>query len=168
MSPIIKVLNFRIITIILVCCYHFVCFGQDTTLQNRNKEAIIKYLDAVINTHNLDLKVEFFATDYIWHTMDGKDVHSNLDSGHTAILRWLFSAIPDVHYNIDNIVAGGDMVGVNTTVTGTARSEMFGLPIAKKKVRYNQMFFYRLKDGKITDQWEVIDPAAIKTQLEKK
>jgi predicted ester cyclase len=49
-------------------------------------------------------------------------------------------------------VAEGDVVAVNTTATGTAKSEMFGLSAAQKKVRYKQMFFYRLEDGKITDQ----------------
>jgi predicted ester cyclase len=45
---------------------------------------------------------------------------------------------------------------------------MFGLPAAQKKVRYKQMFFYRLKDGKITDQWEVVDAGGLKAQLETK
>ncbi len=100
--------------------------------------------------------------------MDGKDVHSRQDSGHIAIKRWLFTAIPDIHYTIDHMAAEGDIVAVNTTATGTARSEMFGLPAAQKKVRYKQMFFYRLKDGKITDQWEVVDAGGLKAQLETK
>jgi predicted ester cyclase len=97
--------------------------------------------------------------------MEGKEVNSSQDSGHTAILRWLFNAIPDVHYTIDKIEAGGEMVGLSATAIGTARSEMFGLPVGIKSVRFNQMFFYRLRDGKITDQWEVVDADNIKAQL---
>ncbi len=57
------------------------------------------------------------------------------------------------------------MVAVNTTATGTAKSEMFGLPAGQKKVRYKQLFFYRLKDNKITEQWDVVDLDGLKAQL---
>ncbi|MFN8259252.1 MAG: ester cyclase [Bacteroidales bacterium] len=158
---------FSIIIFILFYSNPIPFFGQNNTLIN-NKKVIIRYIDVVINDHNLSRKGEFFSSDYVLHTMEGKDVRSTQDSLHNSMLGWLFKAIPDVHYNIDNIVAGGDMVGVNTTATGTARCEMFGLPAAQKKVRYNQMFIYLLKDGKIIDQWEVIDPEGLKAQLEAK
>jgi predicted ester cyclase len=145
MSPKFFTLWVRVGLIVLFHFCQFSSFGQDTVLLNNNKKVITKYFDVVINDHNLTRKGEFFHTDYIWHTMDGKDVHSGQDSGHIVILRWLFNAIPDVHYTIDNIEAGGEMVGVSSTAIGTARSDMFGLPAAQKKVRYKQMFFYRLK-----------------------
>lgn len=148
------------------CC--FPSFGQDATLLDNNKKVITKYFEVVINDHNLNRKGEFFQADYILHTMDGKEVHSTQDSLHNSMLRWLFAAIPDVYYNIDNIVTGGDMIGITTTATGTARSEMFGLAVGQKKVSYKQMFFYLLKDGKIAEQWEVVDPDGLKAQLEKK
>lgn len=168
MSPNLKILCFRVSTVVLLYLCHLPSFGQNTTLLNNNKKVITKYFDAVINAHNLDRRSEFFPKDYIWHTMEGKDIHSNQDSGHIATKRWLFTAIPDVRYTIDNMVAEGDMVAVNTTATGTARSEMFGLPAAQKKVRYKQMFFYRLKDSKIIEQWEVVDTGGLKAQLEAK
>jgi steroid delta-isomerase-like uncharacterized protein len=99
--------------------------------------------------------------------MNGTDSRRDQDSAHISILRWLFTAIPDVHYAIDHIVAERDIVALNTTVTGTAKSEMFGLPAAQKKVRFKSMFFYRLKDGKITEEWEVVDLAFLNEQLSK-
>jgi predicted ester cyclase len=159
------VLSYRITTTLLCLC-SFTSFGQDNKTQITNKEIITSYFDEVINDHNLNKRGEFFPADYIWHTMDGKEVRSTQDSAHIATKRWLFTAIPDVHYTIDNIVAEGDMVAVNTTATGTAKSDMFGLPAAQKKVRYKQMFFYRLKDGKITEQWEVVDTGGLRSQLE--
>ena len=94
-------------------------------------------------------------------------VHSSQDSSHVSTLRWLYIAIPDVHYTIDNAIVEGDIVAVNSSVTGTAKSEMFGLPAAQKKVRFKQMFFFRLKNKKITEEWEVVDVDGIKTQLAK-
>lgn len=155
----------RICVVVLICFSSSRSFGQEVGILEKNKGVIIKYLEVVINGHNLEKKPDFFKEDYVWHRLDGTGVKNNLDSSHTSTLRWLFSAIPDVKYSIDNIEAGGDMVGISTTASGTARGEMFGLPTSRKKVVYRQMFFYLLKDGKITDQWEVVDVDAIKTQL---
>lgn len=149
----------------LLCLYSLPLSGQNTATQNSNRKTITKYFERVINTHNPDGLKEFFSPDYSWHTMDGKDVRSSRDSGHIATLRWLFSAIPDVVYRIDHIVAEGDLVAVNTSASSTARSEMFGLPAAQKKITYQQMFFYRLKKGRITELWEAVDTGGIKDRL---
>lgn len=157
--------QFRGITVLALCAFLTSGLAQDSILLRKNKELITRYIDIVINGHDLSKKGDFFKTDYIWHTMDGRDVNSSRDSGHTAILRWLFSAIPDVHYTIDKIEAGGEMVGVSATGSGIANREMFGLTAGKRKVRFTQMFIYRIKDGKITEQWEVVDSDAITAQL---
>ncbi|ULQ57108.1 ester cyclase [Flavihumibacter rivuli] len=157
----------RFSIIVLLVYFHSTAFGQATKLSNQNKQMINKYFEVVINAHNLDRKGNFFQPDYTWHTMDGKTTQSSQDTSHNATLRWLFSAIPDVHYTIDHILAEEDMVAVNTTATGLAKSELFGLPAGLKKVRYQQMFFYRLKDGKIAEQWEVVDRDGLMEQLGK-
>lgn len=110
---------------------------------------------------------EFFSENYIWHQMNGTDIRSSEDSAHMAMLRFLYRAIPDIRYTIDNAVGEGDMIAVNSTVTGTAKSEMFGLPAGQKKVRFKQMFFFRLANNKITEEWEVVDIDGMKAQLAK-
>ena len=129
--------------------------------------AITRYLNEVINGQKLNRLGEFFSRDYIWHQMNGIDVHSSQDSSHVSMLRFIYLAMPDIHYTIDNVIVEGDMVAVNSNVTGTAKSEMFGLPAAQKKVRFKQMFFFRLKNNKITEEWEVVDLDGLKTQLAK-
>lgn len=161
-------LSFRAITAILFFCCYLPSSGQDTSLLNTNKKAVVRYFDEVINIHNLNRMGEFFVPDYIWHQMNGTDIRRSQDSSHISTLRWLFAAIPDVHYTVDNVVAEGDMVALNTTVTGTVKSEMFGLPNAQKKVRFKQMFFFRLANSKITEEWEVADVDGMKAQLAKK
>jgi predicted ester cyclase len=57
------------------------------------------------------------------------------------------------------------MVAVNSTVTGTGKGEFFGLPASQKKVYFKQMFFFRLENNNIKEEWEVVDVAGIKEQL---
>ena len=160
-------LFFSVVTVLLFFFWHLPSLGQHTSLPNANKKTITKYFDEVINTQKLNRMGEFFSLDYIWHQMNGTDVRSSQDSSHVSMLRFIYTAIPDIHYTIDNAVVEGDMVAVNSTVTGTAKSEMFGLPTAQKKVRFKQMFFFRLKNNKITEEWEIVDVDGLKAQLAK-
>jgi steroid delta-isomerase-like uncharacterized protein len=162
-----QALSFRIIIAIPFSFCFLTSFGQHTDLQNENRKTVIGYFDEVVNIQKLNRIWDFFSRDYIWHQMNGTDVRSSQNSSHVSMLRFIFTAIPDLHYTIDNAIAEGDMVAVNSTVTGTANSEMFGLPAAQKKVRFKQMFFFRLNNNKITEEWEVVDGDGLKAQLAK-
>ena len=160
-------MTLRIITVILFYSLYLPAAGQDTTMLSTNKKTIARYFNEVINRHKLDRIDEFFSPDFTWHQMNGTETRLSEDSSHTAMKRWLFTAIPDVHYTLDHITAEGDMVAINTTVTGIAKAEMFGLPAAEKKVRFRQMFFYRFYHNKIIEQWEVVDVDGLKAQIAK-
>lgn len=159
--------SFRAITLSLFFFWYLPSFGQGTSMLNDNKKTITRYFDEVINAQKLNRMGEFFSTDYIWHQMNGTDIRSIQDSSHVSTLRFVYTAIPDIHYTIDYAIAEGDMVAINSTVTGTAKSEMFGFPASQKKVRFKQMFFFRLKNNKITEEWEVVDLDGLKDQLAK-
>lgn len=158
---------FSSLIILLLTFSQLSSFGQDGSLTSANKEILIKYFDEGVNMHNLNRLNEYFSQDYIWHQMNGTDSHSRQDSSHIAALRFIYMAIPDIQYTIINMVAEGDMIAVNSTVTGTAKSEMFGLPAAQKKISFKQMFFFRFVKNKIKEEWEVADVDGIKTQLAK-
>ena len=161
----VRFLSIKVVGTLLFYLWCLPSFGQDAKQLKNNKETIVRYFDEVINQQKLDRINDFFAQDFIWHQMNGKDSRGNNDTSHTATKRWLFNAIPDVHYTVDHITAEGDMVALNTTVTGTARAELFGLPAGLKKVRFRQMFFYKLNNNKIAEQWEVVDVDGLKAQL---
>ncbi|MBD2705724.1 ester cyclase [Spirosoma sp. BT702] len=99
--------------------------------------------------------------------MDGKDTHSSQDSSHVASLKYILKAIPDIHYTIDKMVSEEDIVAVNSIATGIIKDGFMGIPASQKKVRFKQMFFFRLANNKIIEEWEVVDVAGIKDQLSK-
>jgi predicted ester cyclase len=162
-----KSLSLKVITIVLFYFWQLPSFGQHASLQNATRKTITRYFEEVVNTQKLNRMGEFFSRDYIWHQMNGTDIRSSQDSSHISMLRFIYTAIPDIHYTIDNAIVERDMVAVNSTVTGTAKSEMFGLPAAHKKVRFKQMFFFRLVSDKTTEEWEVVDIDGLKAQLAK-
>jgi len=139
--------------------YSFALFGQDNLPKSTNKEVVQKWFD-MVNKHDLSEMNKVFATDYIWHTMDGKEIHSLQDSSHIVFLRSVLRAVPNFHYEIVSIISEGDIVAVNTIFTGAVQS-----PSGQKNFNVKQMFFYRLSGGLITEEWEALDTDLMKKQM---
>jgi predicted SnoaL-like aldol condensation-catalyzing enzyme len=134
-------------------------FGQSKKSKNTNKEVVQKWFD-MVNRHDISEMKQIFAADYIWHTMDGKDIRSSQDSSHAVFLRFLLRANPASRYEIISIINEGDLVAVNTILTGKAQS-----PSGEKDINVKQMFFYRLSGGLITEEWEALDTDLMKKQM---
>jgi steroid delta-isomerase-like uncharacterized protein len=77
----------------------------------------------------------------------------------------LLEAFPDLHLTVEDIIAEGDKVVVRNTVTGTHRGEYMGLPPTGKSVTYNEIFIFRIVDGRIAETWGVVDVLSQMKQL---
>lgn len=76
-----------------------------------------------------------------------------------------FSAFPDWHETIEDIIAEGDRVWVRITYTGTHRGEFMGLAPTGKKVTSRAVDIYRVVDGKLAEYWNVTDNVGIFRQI---
>lgn len=130
-----------------------------------NKDVAIKYFNEVVNHKNLDLISAIFSQDYLSHGMDGKDVHSIQDNSLISFLKYFFRAFPDIQYTIDHIIAEEDIVAIDLTATGTQRDEFLGHAASLKRIRFKEMYFFRILKNRIVEGWGLPDVAAIKRQI---
>jgi len=77
----------------------------------------------------------------------------------------LLRGLPDLHLQIEDLIAEGDKVVMRATVTGTHRGEYMSLPPTGKPITYNEIFIWRLAGGQITEMWGVVDVFAQLKQL---
>ena len=77
----------------------------------------------------------------------------------------LGTAFPDLHIAIEDEIREGDKVACRTVVTGTHLGEYMGLGPTGKKITYNEIFIFRLVDGRIAETWGVVDFASQLRQL---
>ncbi len=74
------------------------------------------------------------------------------------VITGLRTAFPDLHFEIHEMLADGDIVAFRSTMTGT-HTGMFRmgigptLPATGRRVSVPHMHFVRLKNGKATDLW---------------
>ena len=52
-----------------------------------------------------------------------------------------------------DIVAGGDTVALRFVVEATHEGELLGIAPTGRRVRWDAVDVYRLKDGKISEEW---------------
>ncbi len=89
---------------------------------------------------------------------EGRDTIINLTQGYRA-------AFPDMGFEILHCVAEGDLVATRGRGTGTHRGELMGIAPTGKRVAVEIMYFMRVVNGKIAEEWEVFDQLDFMRQL---
>jgi steroid delta-isomerase-like uncharacterized protein len=77
----------------------------------------------------------------------------------------LFSAFPDWHWEVRNLVVDGDHIAGHFTVTGTHRGAFQGIEATGRRVTISEFTFYRLEDGKFAEVWDHADMDAVMRQI---
>jgi predicted ester cyclase len=128
-----------------------------------NIEIVREYTERVFNAHNPALASEYVTPDVKWHggtlgTVEGVE-------GLVGLLQGFIGALPDLNAQEQEIVADGDTVAVRFVVEATHQGDLLGIPPTGRPVRWDAVDVYRLKDGKITEEWAADDLTAILHQV---
>jgi predicted ester cyclase len=86
-------------------------------------------------------------------------------SGYRAMLEQDFANIPDLHFNIELLVADPPTIASRLRFDCTPKGKFLGLDVNGKRVAFTENVFYQFRDGRIEQVWSVIDKAAIEAQL---
>jgi len=106
---------------------------------------------------------ELCANDLVFHNGIGVDIHGVKDYKKSE--GKVFSAFPDLHATIDDMVAEGDKVACRWTLTGTHKGEFMGIPPTNKKVTMWVITIVHIADGKFVEEWERYDTLGLMRQL---
>ena len=106
---------------------------------------------------------ELCATNIAYHGGSGEEIHGL--KGFKQSMSEFYSAFPDSHFTIDDIVAEGDKVVVRWTMTGTHKGEFGGIPPTNKKVTIWGIYIDRMAGGKFVETWERFDMLGMMQQL---
>jgi steroid delta-isomerase-like uncharacterized protein len=132
--------------------------NENKALERRWFKAFDKGKDAVMAATD-----ELYSNDFVLHSATGEDMH-----GLKATKKYIaeiFSAFPDIHMTIDDLVAEGDKVAVRFTVTGTHKGEFMGVPATNKKGTMWSIQIDRIARGKFVEGWERSDTLGLMRQL---
>jgi len=137
-----------------------------TDERERNKELFRRFHDAS-NTHDERLFEQ--AIDELFDPDVKIRTPLPVKSKGAAALKEVFGnlhrAFPDLHVEVEDLIAEGDRVAGRNVITGTHQGEYLGTAPTGKRVTYNEIFIFRFVDGRVVETWGVVDVAAQMRQL---
>jgi predicted ester cyclase len=78
---------------------------------------------------------------------------------------WVHQGLAHYHLTIDALVATDREVAIRWTARGVHAGSFFGEPPTNREVTVQGMHFHAIQDGRIAEDWEVIDFEGLKNQL---
>ena len=125
--------------------------------------AVAEAFGQAINTADLDAFDELVAPDSLDH--DPAPGQAPGPEGYKALFAQMRTAFPDLHVNVETLVADGDQVAFAYTLTGTHQGPFHGHEPTGKTITARGVQISRFADGKLVERWGSSDELGILTQL---
>jgi predicted ester cyclase len=124
-----------------------------------NVRVVETFLGDVLDGHHGDHAASYLTKDAQFHAGTVGDFTGRVTVA--GVLASIVAAIPDLHADVQDIFGHGDEVVVRLVVTGTQEGPLLGIPATGRHLQWDAIDLYRLKGGKISQEWASEDLTAI-------
>ena len=135
---------------------------METQEETKNREVLEHLLFDGLNKRDLSLFDEVYAPNILYHApkieIDNLKDLRNLSNGY-------FSAFHDTEITINDLIAKDDKVILRFTFQGVHKETLQEIQPTGRNIKITGMAVYRLKDGKIVEEWEEFDQLGMMQQL---
>ena len=135
---------------------------ETATQTERNKSVIRRFVEEVQNQRRWDVYDELTDPDFF--NLSGLPGKADRE-GSKQYLQSLIGAFPDCRFTVDDMIAEGDQVVTNKTISGTHTVEFAGIPPTGKDLTLQYIDVMRIRDGRIIEHWLVLDQLSFLQQL---
>jgi steroid delta-isomerase-like uncharacterized protein len=108
---------------------------------------------------------KWVSNDVVYHFNSGAEPIVGL-AENKAFNASLFEGFPDIHQDIEDVLAENDKVVYRTTLQGTNTGTFLGLPPTGKSVKVNDFTMVRIANGKVAEMWYECNLLEVMQQLE--
>jgi steroid delta-isomerase-like uncharacterized protein len=120
-------------------------------------------VEAVQNGGDFAVFDEIFADDFVDHTPQ-QGVPADKD-GVRMLYTGLRAAFADFHAEIHWQTVEADKVTTFKTYHGTHAGDFLGVPATGRKVHFDTIDVFRVRDGRLVDHWGIADLLGLLIQL---
>jgi len=124
---------------------------------------IYQIFDEAFNHGNLAVVDELLSPDHFAHSTFGRA--PNGPQGLKLLIVIFRTAFPDLHCIVEDEIREGDNFSARLTLRGTQQGPFMGNPPTGKQVSVQGLIFGRTVDGKVVEDWTLIDQLGILVQL---
>ena len=133
-------------------------------MSEANKTIVRRFYEEVMGQGNVNLLDEIMTPDFADHgetlfgSLQGRDM---LKQGITTSRM----VLGDLHVQLHDFIADGEMVGVRGTMRCTQQGEFLGVAPSGNELTWNGLALFRVVDGKIMERWFNSDSLSIVQQM---
>ena len=131
-------------------------------MSTEENKAIVRRVFEAINEKNWAVLDDVFSTDCIFHGPWGEEKVTQLIK---RVALMMYDAFPDHHFTIEDMIVEGNKVVTRATVQGTHKNDFMGIAPTGKQFTMTGIWIYYIADGKIIEDWEVLDQLGMMQQL---
>lgn len=131
-------------------------------MHTQNERVMRRFIDDVLNAEHPEALTELVHPEYV-HRAPGEELRGH--EGLATLLRGYRAAFPDLRVQIEELLSFDDATLLSFTLTGTHGGDLLGYPPTGRPVRVHGMVRSRFRDGKIAEEWEILDRLSLFEQL---
>ena len=129
----------------------------------QNKAAMRRIFEEGWNQGDFAVVEEIFSPDYVAHfTPPGAPAGRD---GFRWFVQMYRTAFPDLHLQVDDMLADGDKVISRFTIRGTHTGQLMNIPPTNKEVTVTAMVIVRFENGQNMEAWAETDRFGLMQQL---
>ena len=125
-------------------------------------ETVRVFIEEVFNKGNFSILEEVIHPDYRYSSPEGQleGIEQLRD-----LIQGFRQGFPNLNLSIDDLFAAENKVCTRITLTGTHQGEYMGIDATDKAIKVTGVVISRITDGKIIEEWEILDMLGFCQQL---
>ena len=133
-------------------------------MSEADNRRILEEVIAALNAHDMDRYLKCIASSYVWEFDAFPAPVRGLEAVRQVVAGY-FKAFPDMHFEIDQIIASGDYVVARWRCTATHRGEFNGIAPSNRQVKVRGCTVSEIKNGQFVRSAGYSDQLALMQQL---
>ena len=133
-----------------------------------SKLLINRFVEELWNERRLEVADAIFGTDCVTHQLQSGVPVDAVPRGPQAmkehVAGWIAS-FPDLRLSIEQILSEGDRDVTQLLMEGTHQGAWLGIPATGKKVQIRMFTVHRVVEGKIVEDWVLVESLGFFQQL---
>jgi steroid delta-isomerase-like uncharacterized protein len=131
-------------------------------MSEENKAVVRRWVEA-FNEGDIDAVNELLTDSYVRHDPNSPEVRGLEEE--KQLIAMYRSAFPDLHFTLEDMLAEDDRVATRLHISATHKGELLGIPPTENRLSFTAMEIYRLREGKIDEQWVNVDTLGMMQQI---
>lgn len=133
-----------------------------------NKAIVSRFYQELWNNRNISVAEEIFAADCITHQIQSGTASTGVPRNPEAVkhhvAEWV-AGFPDLRFSVEQMIAEADHVVSRSVMNGTHTGTWLGIAPTGKQVSIRMFVVHRILNGKIVEDWVLVEALGFFQQL---